>query len=293
MQFLRSQKILILAVIVLVLIAGFVIGTLQGQRPSLPVVVEDPGAPQGTATVSMVRDLMRAQLDGFGGWLPNDMPFSPSFYLDNLPSFQLGVLQVVRHASRVLRDNLTRQRTSDAVHKDTDLAYSAFANDPLKWAFPSAESAFGRGVNALTRFNEHLKQSPTFYPRADNLIQLLEPLVSELGAITTRLLQAQEGEGVSWWEIDDNFYMAQGVGYATLGVMLAVQHDFADVLRDKNAQEITDLILKSLRGSQFDPIIVTNGGKAGILANHSNNVKVYLDDARQKMNSLISILRQG
>jgi hypothetical protein len=107
------------------------------------------------------------------------------------------------------------------------------------------------------------------------------------------LLQEQEGEGTSWWETDDNFYLAQGVGYATLGVMLAIQHDFAGVLRDKNAQEITDQIVRSLRGSQFDPIFVTNGGKAGILANHSNNVKVYLDDARQKMNSLISILRQG
>lgn len=293
MQFLRSQKALIVVVIVLVLIAGLVIGTLQGQRPELPAVVAEPTAPQGTATVSMIRDIMRAQLDSFGGWLPNDTPFSPSFYLDNIPSFQLGVLQVVRHAGRVLRDNLTRQRTSDAVHKDTDLAYSAFANDPLKWAFPSAESAFGRAVNALSRFNEQLKQAPSFYPRADNLIQLLEPLVSELGAITSRLLQEQEGEGTSWWETDDNFYLAQGVGYATLGVMLAIQHDFAGVLRDKNAQEITDQIVRSLRGSQFDPIFVTNGGKAGILANHSNNVKVYLDDARQKMNSLISILRQG
>ncbi len=293
MPFLRSQKVLIFVVVVLLLIAGVVIGTLQAQRPDVPTVQEDPAAAQGAATVLMIRDIMRAQMDSFGGWLPNDTPFSPSFYLDNMPSFQLGVLQVVRHASRVLRDNLTRQRTSDAVHKDTDLAYSAFANDPHKWAFPSAESAFGRGVNAMTRFSEQLRQNPTFYPRSDNLIQLLEPLVSELGAITTRLLQSQDEGAVSWWKIDDNFYMAQGVGYATLGVMLAVQHDFADVLRDKNAQEITDLILKSLQGSQFDPIIVTNGGKAGILANHSNNVKVYLDDARQKMNSLIAILRQG
>ena len=40
-------------------------------------------------------------------------------------------------------------------------------------------------------------------------------------------------------------------------------------------------------------LIVTNGGKNGILANHSNNLKVYLDDARQKMNSLITILDRG
>lgn len=29
------------------------------------------------------------------------------------------------------------------------------------------------------------------------------------------------------------------------------------------------------------------------MANHSNNLKVFLDDARQKMKSLVAILDQG
>jgi hypothetical protein len=98
---------------------------------------------------------------------------------------------------------------------------------------------------------------------------------------------------VKWLAIDDNFYYAQGVAYAMLGMMEAVSIDFRSVLQDKNAEEITGLIVESLRESQFNPWIITNGSRDGILANHSNNLKAYLDDARQKMKSLVSILSQG
>ncbi|MCH8841394.1 MAG: DUF2333 family protein [SAR324 cluster bacterium] len=278
----------------LVVIASvwLVISFLQSLKPEVPVAVERAGSAQGYRSVEMTALLMETQMEGFGGWLPNDLPLGPSYFLDNLPNFQLGVLQIVRHMSRVLRDNLSRQRTSDRVHPETDAAYSAYANDPLKWAFPSAEGAFGRGNESLRKFLGELGSSAHFYPRADNLVQLLEAFVSELGGVTTTLLKARTDE-VAWSHIDDNFYRAQGVGYALLGMMTAVRGDFHSVLDDKNALEITDLIVDSLRESQFEPLIVTNGDKGGILANHSSNLKAYLDDARQKMNSLITMLRQG
>jgi hypothetical protein len=280
--------------VVLLVALGYVgVAFYQDTRPPVPALQGDANAPPGVATVSMIIDLMQAQLDGPGGWLPNDLILTPGYFLDNTPSFQLGVLQMVRHASRVLRDNLSRQRTSDAVNKDADLAYTAYANDPYKWAFPSAEGAYRRGDAALRRFLADLGGNAQFHPRADNLVQLLEATASELGAVTTRLLESRDPEKASWLQVDDNFYYAEGVAYAMLGLMEAVRKDFNGVLVDKNALEITGLILKSLRESQFDPWIVTNGSKSGILANHSNNLKVYLDDARQKINSLISILRQG
>ena len=262
-------------------------------KPPYPQVLKEPGKPQGYATVHMIAGLMSAQMDSFGGWLPNDLTLTPGAVQDNLPNFQLGVLQVVRHSARVLRDNLSRQRTSDAVHRETDQAHTAYNNDPFKWAFPSAENAFKRGNSALRRFAGELGGSANVYPRADNLIELLKIFISELGTVSTRLLEAQDSGKVSWFEIDDNFYFAQGVGFAMYGMMLAVREDFKGVLTDKNALKITDLIVNSLKSSQFEPWLITNGAKNGFLANHSNNLKVFLDDARQKLKSLESILDQG
>jgi len=289
---LLKRKILLPAIAGIVLVYGVVM-VLQSRLPGLPPLRAAAQPLPGVVFVSMLGDLMERQLDGFGGWLPNDLPLSPGYFLDNLPNFQLGVLQVLRHDTRVLRDNLSRQRTSDAIHREADQAFTAFANDPTRWAFPSAEGAYQRGVDALVRFRRDLNVGAHFYPRADNLVQLLEVLVSELGATTTRLLLASQSDQVSWYLVDDAFYYAQGVGYALTGTMKAVRVDFAPVLEDKRAMEIMDQVIGSLEASQFDPWIVTNGGKAGILANHASNVKVYLDDARQKMGSLISILKQG
>jgi len=293
MNELRKYRRLIGGMAVLLILAWSVTAFLQSGTPDVPAIPIREDAPVGTLTVETVARSMEIQLEGFGGWLPNDLWLSPGWFLDNLPNFQLGVLQSMRHASRVLRDNLSRQRTSDAVHREADLAYSALANDPHRWAFPSAEGAFGRGIDALRRFKKELGATAHFYPRADNLVQLLEPLVSELGAVNTTLLESSRRGKTPWLAIDDNFYYAQGVGWGVLLLMQAVKTDFARVLEDKNAQEILDLIIVSLEESQFDPLIVTNGSKGGILANHSSNLKAYLDDARQKMGSLITILKQG
>ena len=290
---LRKYRRLIGALLALLAIAWCVVAFLQSGIPDAPKVTVRENAPAGSLTVETIARSMETQLNGFGGCLPKNLWITPDWFLDNLPNFHLGVLQTERHASRVLRDNLSRLRTSDAVHREADAAYSAFANDPSRWAFPSAEGAFGRGVDSLRRFEKELGTTANFYPRADNLVQLLEPLVSELGAVNTVLLDASKNDKVPWRRIDDNFYNAQGVGWGVLELMRAVKVDFARVLEDKNAVEIMDQIVASLEESQFDPLIVTNGSKGGVLANHSSNLKAYLDDARQKMGSLITILKQG
>ena len=153
--------------------------------------------------------------------------------------------------------------------------------------------------------------SAYFYPRSDNLIQLLEQYASLLGGVNTRLLNASrtarearrdksaatsdlpQYQRVPWLKIDDNFYFARGVGYGLLHMFKAIQIDFAQVLHDKNADIIMDEIIASLEETNFEPLLVTNGGKDGIFASHSSNLRVFLDDARQKINSLMTILAQG
>ncbi|MDH4121776.1 MAG: DUF2333 family protein [Deltaproteobacteria bacterium] len=268
------------------------VGVYQSQ-PAQPAISFDPKAPAGNAMLTTTAALMETQLDGQGGWLPNDSLLSPGRFLDNLPHHQRGVLQVIRHTTRVLRDHLTRQRTSDAVLPEADQAYTAFANDPESWVFPEVESRYRTGAASLKTLRAHLNDTTHFDPRADNLVQLLEAYSSELGAVNSRLLQSKDPNLVSWFAIDNNFYYAQGVAQALLWEMKAVKSDFRDVLADKHAVEITGMIITSLEESQFNPWLVTNGDKAGLLANHSNNLKAYLDDARQKINSLISMLKQG
>jgi hypothetical protein len=247
-------------------------------------------------------------------WLPNDI-FWPTIFLDNMPNFQLGQLEVVRYNTRVLRDNLTRMRTTDKLDPFAEKAFTSLSNDPHKWWFPSAESKWQQGYDNLEKYRENLVSGKsTFYPRADNLVQLLDQYISLMGGVNTKLISAagysspvslKERNGVDplepgetdlvipWHEIDDNFYYAQGVAYALHLSFKAIRKDFIGVLQDKNSVNLVDKIIEDLSRCNFEPLIVFNGDPDSIFANHSLNLSGIFNDARQKINSLTVALKQG
>lgn len=247
-------------------------------------------------------------------WLPNDLLY-PTIWLDNPQNFQLGQLEVVRYSTRVLRDKLSRQRTTDKIDPAADRAFTDFSNNPELWIFPSAESKFRDGVKALEKYRAGLKAGTSnFYPRADNLIELLDQLTSLLGGENTRLSNAPrdwglrlseetagdrytEGEKmqkvkVSWTKIDDNFYHARGVAYALRQVMIAVQWEFADILRIKRSNELLDNVIEELALANFEPLMVLNGSRDSIFANHSLKLMATLENVRQKLINLQHMLER-
>jgi hypothetical protein len=249
-----------------------------------------------------------------GAWLPNDTVY-PTILLDNPQNFQLGQLEALRYSVRVLRDNLSRLRTTDKIDENVDKAYILFSNDPRKWIFPSAESKYRAGVQELRIYQDRLeKGNADFFPRADNLVELLAQLNSLLGGVNTRLANAPRDQGpvlteetagdpyiqgekvvmiqVPWDTVDDNFYYARGVAYGIRQILLAIRYDFEEILEIKKAKELLERIIRLLDQSQFEPILVLNGSRGSIWANHSLQMLATLGDVRQKISSLASMLRE-
>ena len=248
-------------------------------------------------------------------WQPNDL-FWPTVLLDNMPSFQIGELEVIRYNIRVLRDNLSRMRTTDKLDRWVEGAFTALSNDPYKWWFPSAESKWDKAYDDLGEFyNGLINGTSHFYPRADNLVELLNQYVSLMGGINTRLINAPKRReevlameediktgatgpqlfqlNIPWHKIDDNFYYGQGAAYALYESFKAIRIDFIGVLKDKNSVKLADKIIEDLGRCQFEPLIVFNGSPGSIFANHSLNLSGMFNDARQKVYSLIVALKQG
>ncbi|MCJ7685931.1 MAG: DUF2333 family protein [Desulfobacteraceae bacterium] len=248
-------------------------------------------------------------------WLPNDL-FWPTVLLDNMPSFQIGELEVIRYNIRVLRDNLSRMRTTDKLDPSAEGAFTALSNDPYKWWFPSAESKWEKAYDDLGDFYKGLINGTShFYPRADNLVELLNQYVSLMGGVNTRLINAPKRReavlameediktgpkgsqlvqlNIPWHKIDDNFYYAQGAAYALYESFKAIRIDFIEVLKDKNSVKLIDKIIEDLRRCQFEPLIVFNGAPSSVFANHSLNLSGMFNDSRQKAYSLIVSLKQG
>jgi len=230
---------------------------------------------------------------------------------------QLGELEVVRYNIHVLRDNLSRMRTTDKIDGKVEDAFTAISNDPHKWWFPSAESKWKDAYQDLEVYYRNLVSGKSqFYPRGDNLIELLDDYASLMGGVNTRLVNAQQRSGyvlpvdagdkkngkaasslvpinISWRHIDDNFYYAQGVAYGLYASFKAIRIDFQKVLIEKGAMVLVDKILENLDRCYFEPWVVFNGASHSIFANHSMNLSGVFNDARQKIDSLSMALRQG
>lgn len=305
----KRRFVLILSALVLFVI---VVMALHARKPG-PLVFTDTKDP----AMSGVRFVRANQLlieQMFRDWLPNDL-FWPTVFLDNMPNFQIGKLEVVRYNVRVLRDNLTRMRTTDTLDPHAEAAFTALSNDPYKWWFPSAESKWKQAHRSLQAFIDNLQTGKSFfYPRADNLVELLSQYASLMGGLNTRLVNApgdlkstlvvenvKKGAedmtrvdiDIPWYRIDDSFYYAQGAAYALFESFKAIRVDFIDVLTDKNCLKLVDKILENLARCQFEPLIIFNGDPASIFANHSLNLSGVFNDARQKIDSLIVALTQG
>jgi len=298
--------------VVVILLALFIfvitVMIINAKKPDF--LAQRPGDPKtrGTCFIKANLALIEQMREN---WLPNDL-FWPTIFLDNMPNFQIGQLEVVRYNVRVLRDNLSRMRTTDKLDPYAEAAFTALSNDPYKWWFPSAESKWKLSYENLQSFYENLlKGDSNFYPRADNLVELLNQYLSLMGGANTRLINApgdikktlsiEEDKGgqrlvdidIPWAKIDDNFYYAQGIAYALYESFKAIKIDFKDVLIDKNSMELVDKILEDLERCYFEPLIIFNGDPDSIFANHSLNLSGVFNDARQKINSLTVALMQG
>ena len=308
----RSRKITIGIVLAVFILFVVIVMAINSRKPDVLEFGEVDTQVDGAAFIRANQLLIEQFSDN---WMPNDI-FWPTALLDNMPNFQIGQLEVVRYNARVLRDNLSRMRTTDKLDASAEAAFTALSNDPFRWWFPSAEGKWKLALKSLTQYYDNLFTGKSgFYPRADNLVELLGQYASLMGGVNTRLMNAprdrkqvlalEGGETVDteakkmveihipWRKIDDNFYYAQGVAYALYESFRAIRVDFRKVLVDKNSLKMMDKVLEDLSRCHFEPLIVFNGDPDSIFANHSLNLSGMFNDARQKVYSLIVSLMQG
>ncbi len=261
-------------------------------------------------------------LDKPGGYLSNDV-LPPFVFMDDMPSWEFGVLEMTRDLALAMRKDFSRSQSQSLENPALVLAQPKFNIDHRSWLLPSAESQYRDALDAISDYMVDL-QDPTegqaqFYARADNLRDWLKQVEKRLGSLSQRL-SASVGQDrlntdlagdpsarqstptaqhnyikTSWWQLDNNFYEARGASWALLHFLKAVEVDFADVLEKKNAKVSLQQIIRELEATQqtvWSPMIL-NGGGFGIVANHSLVMANYISRANAALIDLTELLVQG
>jgi hypothetical protein len=276
----------------------------------------------GYVSTSTLITLANSLLDKSGGYLSNDVS-PPSIWMDNIPNWEFGVLVQVRDFSRALRNDISRSQSQSLEDADLAIAEPQFNFNSESWIFPSTESEYRKGIKALESYLARLSSSEQkdaqFYARADNLAAWLAIVEKRLGSLSQRL-SASVGQirintdlagdpaaqqstpspaemitKTPWRQIDDVFYETRGSAWALIHLLKATEHDFSDVLKDKNALLSLRQIIRELEATQetvWSPMI-SNGSGFGFLANHSLVMASYISRANAAIIDLRSLLSQG
>ena len=276
----------------------------------------------GTATTAALITVASTMLDKPGGFLSNDIT-PPGIWLDNMPSWEYGVLIQVRDLTRAMRESFSRSQSQSTEDVDLSKAEPRLNFSNTSWAVPASESEYRAGIKHLDKYLQRLgdqgQTKAQFYSRADNLNYWLTIVDSRLGSMSQRLSASVgkrrlntdlAGDSVaqqstyspseievktSWWQIDNVFYEARGSAWALAQFLKAVEVDFADVLKKKNAQVSLQQIIRELEATQepiYSPMIL-NGSGFGMLANHSLVMASYISRANAAMIDLRDLLSQG
>lgn len=301
-----------------------IVGIWVSREPKVFWVTEsaDRDAPiVGLSTADTLIRVAETLLEKRGGYITNDK-LPPFLFLDNIPSWEFGVVTQMRDLGRVMRDDYTRSQSQSK--EDDDVAEGApkFFYDNDSWVFPTTESEYRNGIRSFQHYRDRLvagDPDTMFYARADNLREWLAQVEKRLGSLTRRLGNSvaanrinddlagdasAEAAGAqpdtvdvrtSWWQTDNIFFEARGTAWALVHFFRAAELDFAHVLADKNAEASVRQIIRELEAS-LSPLrspMILNGGGYGLFANHSLVMANYLARANAAVINLRELLDQG
>jgi hypothetical protein len=276
----------------------------------------------GYTTTATLVEAVDVMLTKRGGYMSNDI-LPPWVFLDNVPNWEFGVLTQVRDLARAMRNDFSRSQTQSTEDQDLAEADPLFHYDNGRWIPPDTEGRYRKGADALERYLTRLS-SPTvpdaqFFARADNLTDWLAIVEKRLGSLSQRLsasvgqvrlntdlsgdAQARQSTDspdvvsvkTPWTEIDDVFYEARGTAWALVHFLHAMEVDFDDVLRKKNALVSFRQIIRELESTQ-EPLhspMVLNGSQFGLFANHSLIMANYISRANAAIIDLGKLLQEG
>lgn len=276
----------------------------------------------GYTTTNTLIEIVQTLLNKPGGLVSNDI--APPFVgLDNMPAWEFGVLEMSRDLALVLRTDFSRSQ-SQSVENNWLKQVSPHLNmDHKRWAVPAAEDEYTDAIQLLIKYRDGLadpaNSQSQFYSRADNLRDWLVLVEKRLGSYSQRLSASVGQERLNtdlagdpsarqstataadmlvktnWWKIDDEFYEARGATWALLQMLKAIEIDFSDVLRQKNALVSLQQIIRELESTQqavWTPMIL-NGSGFGLVANHSLVMANYISRANAALLDLNELLAKG
>jgi hypothetical protein len=280
-------------------LGGLLLSKVDADASFRPGAADLPA--NGSVAVGMASGLMDREVN-VNGWVPNNPWFFPTGWIDNMPNFQRGVVEIVRQFSLEMRDQVGRLRGTGGTDPDLEAAFTSLSQSADLWWLnahrpifsTSAESRYRDGVAALRRYNLRVASGKAvFERRQDTLAATLDRLALSLGAASNALNQhatAYSSDLVDFGG-DDVFYQAKGQAYASYMLLAGLRQDYDGLIRNRELAALWAQLMESLKqATELDPLVVQNNAADGLMPNHLLALDSTMQTARARLREITSIL---
>lgn len=285
-------------------------------QPAPQMAISQPAAPRVCAPSALAA--VTADLTDFNvnqnAWISSMLFYKMGFFgidwdrtpfLDNKASFQRGVHSAVRRTTIELVDTLGRLRGTSQIDNDLQKARGNMQFREDVWYFglspfgpkTPTPSYYRSAIKELRAFNARLEKcEATFDARADNLMQYVDRIASDLGSTSAILKDRADNYHAGWFDTraDDRFWFAYGQLYGYYGLIRATHSDFKAVLAEKHLDGLWDTMEQQLRSAlDMQPSIVSNGAQdAWFTPSHLTTMGFHILRVRSNLVDIRQVLER-
>lgn len=232
-------------------------------------------------TPSSMAFLLKREVDD-KMWTPNLPIIFPAYVLDNMPNFQIGIVDAVRDVSGIMRKLNFNTPTQN---KEIKEAYKLLNYAPNIWIMtrknalnlaPSSNSQYRKAAKKLRDY----RRNGIFTPNAADLEKLIAGIGNKLQKISQINEEYQQEYSNDFWdtESDNLFYHNRGYAFALWQITKTLSSDYKDLILEMNVYPEWTYFVSSLkRAAEMNPLIVRNGSAVSLFVpNHLIMQNYYL-----------------
>ena len=297
--------------IIVIVVAGFLflyypIGALltDNINRNTDIEINNTATPQ-SQTVDMISYLVDQEVNE-KIWTPNLPFFFPAAILDNMPQYQLGMIDGISKFT-----NAFEKRIDNKIQDKENVSYLYKATVLLRypgtiWMFspnnkikpvPSAGSQYRRARRYLRKYNQSLISGQnSFYKSPQDLAFILQKSALNLAQSHNQLSASirENSSNLFDFKADDVFYYNQGKIYAYYMLIKALGHDYKNIIVDYNLYQKWISLTKALeKACKIQPSFVRNGElNSSFAPNHLAYLSLYILKAQSLFEKISQQLNQ-
>ena len=222
-------------------------------------------------------------------WTPALPIIFPAYFLDNLPNFQIGTKDAIKH--------LVKKMSAYYIDSELKKAGELLNYAPNIWLFsktnddtiaPGSAKQYRKALALLNSFS--IKQSTLYQLDIKELKYFLNSLDSLLDNNIQKLDKhiREHSSDLINHRTDDVFYYTQGNAYVIYYTIKGLTKDYQDQIVEAELYDDITTILKNLETAiNFNPISIKNASPEDVyLANHLIYLAYFLSQAQNKLKSV-------